>query len=123
MTEPAAPADWTLGPFSRPTRILEERAPVSFSCPVSGERVAWAAKDLFNPGAVVREGRVCLLVRAEDHVGRYAGTSRIGLATSADGLHFELEPEPVLAPGDDRWQVWEWPGGCEDPRVVEAPGG
>ncbi|WP_304177673.1 glycoside hydrolase family 130 protein [Phenylobacterium aquaticum] len=115
--------DWRLGPFTRPERVLEDRGEVRFTCPVSKAEVAWAAKDVFNPGAVVHEGRVCLLVRAEDDVGRYAGVSRIGLATSADGRNFELEPEPVLAPGDDPWQAWEWPGGCEDPRVVEAPDG
>lgn len=115
--------EWALGPFSPPTRFLEDRPAVTFACPISINPVAWASKDLFNPGAVVRDGRVCLLVRAEDHVGRYAGVSRIGLATSADGLHFDLEPEPVIAPGDDRWQAWEWPGGCEDPRVVESPDG
>ena len=121
-TDPVPPA-WALGPFSRPVRILEDRPEVTFNCPVAGARVAWAAKDLFNPGAVVHDGKVSLLVRAEDHVGRYAGISRIGLATSTDGARFELEPEPVLTPGDDRWQAWEWPGGCEDPRVVEAPDG
>ncbi len=119
MAGDAQPA-WALGPFSQPVRILEDRPQVSFACPVAGETIAWAAKDAFNPGAVVHDGRVCLLVRAEDEVGRYAGTSRIGLATSADGVKFELEPEPVLAPGDDEWQAWEWPGGCEDPRVVES---
>jgi predicted GH43/DUF377 family glycosyl hydrolase len=124
MAEPADPLPaWALGPFSRPQRVLEPRPEVSFVCPVSGERVAWAAKDAFNPGAVVHEGNVCLLVRAEDAVGRYAGVSRIGLAVSADGLQFELEPEPVIAPGNDRWQAWEWPGGCEDPRLVESPEG
>jgi beta-1,2-mannosidase len=114
---------WRLGPFSRPERVLDDRPAVMFDCPVSGQRIAWAAKDAFNPGAVVHEGRICLLVRAEDTIGRYAGTSRLGLATSTDGRHFELEHEPVLAPGDDRWQAWESPGGCEDPRVVEAPDG
>jgi predicted GH43/DUF377 family glycosyl hydrolase len=118
-----ASADWTLGPFTAPHRILEARADVTFTCPVSRAPVAWAAKDVFNAGAVVHEGRVCLLVRAEDKVGRYAGVSRIGLATSADGVNFELEPEPVLAPGDDRWQAWEWPGGLEDPRLVMSPDG
>ncbi len=112
-----------LGPFSRPERILEMRPDVTFHCPVGGPDIAWAAKDAFNPGAVVHEGKVCLLVRAEDSVGRYAGTSRLGLATSADGRLFELEPEPVLAPGDDQWQAWEWPGGIEDPRLVETPDG
>ncbi|HEX4182143.1 MAG TPA: glycoside hydrolase family 130 protein, partial [Caulobacteraceae bacterium] len=119
----SSPASWMLGPFSRPQRLLDQRPEVIFDCPVSGQSVAWAAKDLFNPGAVVRDDRVCLLVRAEDAVGRYAGVSRIGLATSVDGLHFELEPEAVIAPGNDQWQAWEWPGGCEDPRVVEAPDG
>ena len=124
MTDPAVPQPaWALGPFSRPERVLEDRPEVTFLCPVAGQQIAWAAKDLFNPGAVVHDGKVCLLVRAEDHVGRYAGISRIGLATSTDGARFELEPEPVLTPGDDRWQAWEWPGGCEDPRVVEAPDG
>ena len=114
---------WALGPFSPPVRILEDRPSVTFTCPVSGETVAWAEKDVFNPGAVVHDGRMCLLIRAEDSVGRYAGTSRIGLATSADGRAFTLESEPVIAPADDEWQAWEWPGGCEDPRVVEAPDG
>ena len=85
--------------------------------------LAWAAKDVFNPAAVVRDGRVHLLIRGEDTVGPYSGTSRIGLASSDDGLHFEVEPEPVLFPGDDQWHPWEWPGGCEDPRVVESPEG
>ena len=114
---------WALGPFAAPERILADRPPVTFHCPVSKTDVAWAAKDVFNPAAVVHDGKVCLLVRAEDEVGRYAGVSRIGLAISADGRDFALEPEPVIAPGDDEWQAWEWPGGCEDPRVVEAPDG
>jgi beta-1,2-mannosidase len=116
-------SSWMLGPFSRPERVLDDCPAVTFDCPVSKTQIAWAEKDLFNPGAVVHDGKVCLLVRAEDRVGRYAGTSRIGLATSADGRHFKLEPEPVIAPDDDRWQAWEWPGGCEDPRVVESPNG
>ena len=94
-----------------------------FHCPVSGSTVAWAGKDVFNPGAVVRDGRVHLLIRGEDAVGRYSGTSRIGLAVSDDGIDFAVDPEPVLFPDDDPWQAWEWPGGCEDPRVVESPDG
>ena len=122
VTPPPTP-DWALGPFSSPVRVLEARPEVAFECEVSGASVAWAKKDLFNPGAVVRDGRVCLLVRAEDAAPRYAGVSRIGLATSEDGVGFTLDPEPVIAPGNDPWQAWEWPGGCEDPRVVEAPDG
>jgi predicted GH43/DUF377 family glycosyl hydrolase len=119
----APPPGWELGPFERRGLVTGAVPEVTFRCPVSGEQVRWAAKDVFNPGAVVRDGRVHLLVRAEDAVGRYAGTSRIGLAVSDDGAHFAFEPEPVLFPADDRWQAWEWPGGCEDPRVVESPDG
>ena len=57
------------------------------------------------------------------HSGSLRGTSRIGLAVSDDGLNFEVEARPVLFPDDDPWQAWEWPGGCEDPRVVESPDG
>ena len=85
-------ADWNWGPLLAAPAHSGPRPAVAFDCPVSGERVAWAAKDLFNPAAVVCDGRVCLLVRAEDDVGRYAGVSRIGLATSADGEAFELDP-------------------------------
>lgn len=105
-------AGWTLGPFTRQGTVMDAHP-----------ELPWAAKDLFNPGAVVRDGLVHLLVRGEDRVGSYAGVSRIGLAVSPDGHDFEIEPEPVLAPGDDRWEPWEGIGGCEDPRVVESPDG
>jgi predicted GH43/DUF377 family glycosyl hydrolase len=115
---------WALGPFERQRGITIIAAPeLNFHCPVNDRSVRWAAKDVFNPGAVVHEGRVHLLVRGEDCEGRYAGVSRIGLAISDDGLSFALEPEPVIFPADDEWQAWEWPGGCEDPRVVESPDG
>jgi beta-1,2-mannosidase len=115
---------WALGPFSAHGGALLTPIPEArFRCPVTGELVAWAAKDVFNPGAVVHDGRVHLLIRAEDAVGPYSGTSRIGLAVSDDGISFRVEKEPVLFPDNDRWQPWEWPGGCEDPRVVESPDG
>ena len=50
--------------------------------------------------------------------GQWNGTSRIGLATSEDGLHFTRDAEPIVSPSED----YELPGGCEDPRVVEAEG-
>ncbi len=122
-TSTGAPG-WTLGPFERVEgAILGPTPDLRFHCPVTQRSVAWAAKDVFNPGAVVRDGRVHLMVRAEDLEGRYAGVSRIGLAISDDGVTFDLEPGPVLFPDDDPWQAWEWPGGCEDPRVVESPDG
>jgi predicted GH43/DUF377 family glycosyl hydrolase len=117
---------WALGPFTRGLGgepVLAPRPDTRFTCPVSGRTVAWEEKDVFNPAAVVRDGRVHLLYRAEDVVGRHAGTSRIGLATSQDGLHFERRPEPVLYPDNDVCRQFEWEGGCEDPRVVETAEG
>ena len=60
-----------------------------------------------------------MLYRAEDTVGKYAGTSRIGLAESTDGFHFTRNSLPVLYPDNDAFKKYEWEGGCEDPRVVE----
>lgn len=114
---------WQLGPFIRHGEVLGRRPDVAFHCPVADASVAWASKEVFNPAAVVRGDRVHLLVRGEDELGRVNGTSRLGLAVSEDGFHFELGPEPVLYPDDDEWQTFEWPGGCEDPRLVESPDG
>jgi predicted GH43/DUF377 family glycosyl hydrolase len=72
---------------------------------------------------VVKDGKVHLLYRAEDKVGRFAGTSRIGLAISEDGIHFERLAEPVLYPDNDYMRNFEWEGGIEDPRVVEDVNG
>jgi len=116
-------AAWPLGPFTDGGTVLGPDPDAAFECPVAGTRVAWAAKDVFNPAAIVRDGALHLLVRAEDRVGPSAGTSRIGLAVSDDGVAFSLRPEPVLFPDRGPWLPWEWPGGCEDPRVVESPEG
>jgi predicted GH43/DUF377 family glycosyl hydrolase len=117
---------WGLGPFTRSADerpVLAPRADTRFLCPVSGRTVAWEEKDVFNPAAVVKDGRVQLIYRAEDTVGRFAGTSRIGLATSADGMRFDRRSNPVLYPQQDAFQQYEWEGGCEDPRVVETGDG
>ena len=103
--------------------ILGPLPDLRFHCPLLDREVAWAAKDVFNPAAVVHDGRLHLLFRAEDHDGPYAGTSRLGLAISDDGIHFDVASEPVLHPADDDFRSLEWPGGCEDPRVVVAPDG
>jgi beta-1,2-mannosidase len=117
---------WMLGPFSKIHEanpcLLPEPA-TTFNCPVRRETVRWEVKDVFNPAAVVRNGQVYLLYRAEDSVGRHAGTSRIGLATSTDGRTFERRPQPVFYPDNDAMKIYEWEGGCEDPRVVEDENG
>jgi len=124
----ALPA-WALGPFSRDegaNPVLERLGTSTFVCPVLGEAVAWEAKDVFNPTAAVVGGKeVVMLYRAEDFEGRFGGTSRIGRATSRDGLRFARSSPsvPVLYPALDELHEVEWEGGCEDPRVVEAEDG
>ncbi|WP_319482188.1 glycoside hydrolase family 130 protein [uncultured Draconibacterium sp.] len=95
----------------------------SFICPVRETEVFWEEKDVFNPASVVKGDTLFLLYRAEDVLGKYHGTSRIGLAYSLDGYHFEKYNEPVLFPDNDELKKFEWEGGCEDPRVVEDENG
>ncbi len=75
----------------------------------------WQALNVFNPGAVLHNGLVWLYFRAQglDYI------SRLGLALSADGVHFNKLEDPVLSPSDE----WETRG-VEDPRITwfEADG-
>lgn len=100
--------------------IMSADSSLRFQCPILKREIKWAEKDVFNPAALVRNDTIFLLFRAEDKIGKYAGTSRIGLAWSTDGLHFQKYPQPVFYPDNDPYKSWEWEGGCEDPRVVEG---
>ncbi len=120
--------DWALGGFVRPpgaNPVISPRPESRFPDPMSGVPVAWEASDTFNPGATVKDGKLVVLYRAEDHLAEGIGrrTSRLGLAESRDGLTFVRRPEPVMFPGEDDQKEAEWPGGCEDPRVVQAEDG
>lgn len=95
----------------------------SFTDPIRKTKVLWEEKDVFNPAIVVRDGKVYMLYRAQDKIGKPGGTSRIGLAVSGDGLHFVRQPEPVFFPAEDAEKKYEWEGGCEDPRVVQDADG
>src|SRR5437868_4829609 len=70
-----------------------------------------ASAGAFNPAAVRHGGRTILLYREQDT----AGTSRIGYASSADGIHFTTSDQPVLKPETD----YEKDGGVEDPRLLK----
>ena len=123
-----APA-WMLGPFTKARAVNPIITPDSaarFRSPVSDSVVRWEEHATFNPAAVVRDGKVYVLYRAEDATGDSAighHTSRLGLAESADGLHFTRRVMPVLYPDRDAQQHYEWPGGVEDPRLVETGDG
>ncbi len=119
---------WVLGPFARPvTAPIIQPNPLSvFTDPITSKPVHWEALHTFNPAAIVRQGKVYVLYRAEDDSGTMVigmHTSRLGMASSDDGIHFTTEPAPVFYPDVDSQQDREWPGGVEDPRLVESEDG
>jgi len=116
------PEDWTLRGFTKVDSlnpILQPTADLRFQCPVADSSLQWEGRNVLNPSAVVRGGKVYLLYRAQDQ----QMTSRLGLAVSEDGLHFTKEAAPVFYPDNDNMRRWEWPGGVEDPRLVETEDG
>jgi predicted GH43/DUF377 family glycosyl hydrolase len=78
---------------------------------ISPQGDGWESAGTFNPSVILREGKIVMLYRAQDK----GGTSRLGYAESADGIHFTRRSEPVLSPEKD----YEKDGGVEDPRLVQ----
>jgi len=124
-TSGVKPANESVGEFLnfyKPAEnpILAADSSYTFFCPVKNEMIQWQKADVFNPAAIVKDGKIHMLFRAEDDPGAILGgrTSRIGLATSEDGLHFDIYPTPVLYPDSGEFLQYDYPGGCEDPRVV-----
>lgn len=99
----------------------------------------WESEAVFNPAAVLYDGRVHLFYRA---LG-YDGMSRIGYMSSKDGIHFEERlPYPVFVAENIKEAKSHYPftsparlvydidlyasgggwGGCEDPRAVKIDG-
>jgi len=71
----------------------------------------WESAGTFNPSVIRHDGQIVMLYRAQDS----NGTSRLGYATSADGVRFIRRPEPILSPETE----YERGGGLEDPRLVK----
>ena len=100
------------------TIAVSQSAPVQISVEwssptplVSPSGSGAASAGTFNPAAVDQNGKTILLYREQDT----AGTSRIGYASSNDGIHFTVREQPVLVPEAD----YEKDGGVEDPRVLQ----
>jgi predicted GH43/DUF377 family glycosyl hydrolase len=72
------------------------------------------AKGAFNPAVVKSGDRFIMLYRAQDA----HGISRLGYASSSDGVTFTREAAPVLSPVAE----YERGGGVEDPRLVQIDG-
>lgn len=135
-----SPERWDLSDFVKVDSLNPILSPDSnpeFNCPLRMENVSWEERNVLNPSAVVKDGKVHLFYRAQDAMG----TSRIGLAISEDGLNFRKHPKPVFYPDRDSMYDYEWnyrkremkgpPEDCkscyfdgvEDPRIIEDESG
>lgn len=120
--------DWAFGDFVRPkgvNPIISADSSTTFLDPMTNSKIHWQANDTFNPGSAVKDGKIVVLYRSEDKTGIKIGsrTSRLGYAVSKDGLNFKRKTEPVLYPDHDDQKDFEWPGGCEDPRIAVTEDG
>ncbi len=113
---------WALLDFVKADSINPILTPTdsqTFQCPISDKEVLWEGRNVLNPSAIVKDGKVYMIYRAQDS----AMTSRLGLAISEDGLHFKKQPKPIFYPANDSMKKYEWDGGVEDPRIVESEDG
>ena len=58
------------------------------------KNIQWESEAVFNPGAILIDDTVHLLYRAIGEYDTYM--SRIGLATSKDGVNFERKSEVLI---------------------------
>jgi predicted GH43/DUF377 family glycosyl hydrolase len=121
----AVKPNWQIGPFTRPNNapVITPNKVSLFIDPIAKALIRWEYLHTFNPAAIVRDGKIYVLYRAEDDTGKMQigeHTSRLGLASSTDGITFTRLSEPVFYPAVDAQQSREWPGGVEDPRIVES---
>ena len=121
-------APWQIGPFVRPPGgqpVIKPDPAAVFTDPIMKKIVHWEFTHTFNPAAIAWNEKLYVLFRAEDTSGHAIGqyTSRVGLAESSDGRLFKVLPHPMVYPAPGKWEKYEWPGGCEDPRVVQSEDG
>lgn len=121
--------EWMLGPFERnqdAQPILQKNSESEFKDPITHHISHWESMATFNPAAIVRNDSIYVLYRAEEKLGEKeigGHRSRIGMAVSHDGTTYSKWPEPVFYPNEDDQKPNEWPGGTEDPRIVETEDG
>nr|WP_299171458.1 glycoside hydrolase family 130 protein [uncultured Allomuricauda sp.] len=120
---------WMMGPFKRATDtkpIIQKDVSSFFTDPIKNENVFWESMATFNPAAIVKDNMIHVFYRAEEKLGEKeigGHTSRIGLAVSKDGISYSKKKFPVFYPTVDDQKKNEWPGGVEDPRLVETKEG
>lgn len=120
---------WMMGPFQRATKaqpIIQKDGNSVFVDPIKNQEVFWESMATFNPAAIVKDNKIHVLYRAEEKLGEKeigGHTSRIGLAISDNGTSYTKNNSPIFYPANDRQKENEWPGGVEDPRLVETEAG
>jgi beta-1,2-mannosidase len=120
-------ADIDINNFYKPKEnpVIRADSAFTFTDPITMQPVKWQKANVFNPAAIVKNNMIYVLYRCEDNPNAQLGgrTSRLGLAKSEDGIHFTKFPTPVLYPDKDKYMQYEYPGGCEDPRLVQSKQG
>ena len=140
VTVSSSDKNWAFSSFEKADSInpiLKPSMDLTFKDPITKKQVAWEQRNVLNPSAIVKGDSVYLFYRAQDS----SGTSRIGLATSGDGLHFKKRPAPAFFPDNDFMKSKEWNyrkftsdslntdcvscffDGAEDPRIIESEDG
>lgn len=120
---------WMMGPFKRAQDaqpIIQKNEKSTFLDPIKKKNVHWESMATFNPAAIVKDNKIHVLYRAEEKLGEKeigGHTSRIGLAISNDGTTYSKNGAPLFYPSLDHQKENEWPGGVEDPRIVETEDG
>ena len=80
------------------------------------EDIPFPCNTVFNAACAKYKDEYILLLRVEDLTGR----SVFALARSDDGLHFEVEDEPVMQPCAEEGCFKEYEAkGIEDPRITK----
>ncbi len=69
----------------------------------------WANKKVYNAASFLKDNVYNLVFRAigDDYI------SRLGMATSLDGINFEVQEVPIFEPLN-KYETH----GCEDPRII-----
>lgn len=120
--------EWSFGKIERFINkpIVSPDDISTFKDPISEKVAYWKSMATFNPAAIVKNDTLFVLFRSEEKRGNDgigSHTSRIGLAYSVDGVNYTILPEPIFCPTNDSQKEYEYPGGTEDPRIVETEDG
>src|SRR5438128_4424107 len=81
-------------------------------------QIPYPVETVHNAAVVKHDGEYIMLFRSHLRTGR----SIIGLARSADGFHFTVDPAPFLIPAPNGPFAAYEEFGVEDPRVTRVEG-